>query len=93
MGGFVKSTNLMPGNAVRKGQTLAIIENQEFYRHSAKLSRKQKTDLILPKLNTSVKKNFSKAIYLLKKHATSYFQLQQQPQSSGKAFGTKAVAY
>jgi len=43
MGGFVKSTNLMPGNAVRKGQTLAIIENQEFYRHSAKLfgSKKQ----------------------------------------------------
>ncbi|MDD2244837.1 MAG: efflux RND transporter periplasmic adaptor subunit [Dysgonamonadaceae bacterium] len=30
MGGFVKNTNLMPGNAVRKGQTLAIIENQEF---------------------------------------------------------------
>ncbi len=30
MGGFVKSTNLMPGNAVQKGQTLAIIENQEF---------------------------------------------------------------
>ena len=30
MGGFVKSTNLMPGNSVRKGQTLAILENQEF---------------------------------------------------------------
>ena len=30
MGGFVKSTSLMPGNAVRKGQTLAILENQEF---------------------------------------------------------------
>ncbi len=30
MGGFVKSTTLMPGNSVRKGQTLAIIENQEF---------------------------------------------------------------
>ncbi|MDD4968662.1 MAG: efflux RND transporter periplasmic adaptor subunit [Paludibacter sp.] len=30
MGGFVKSTNLMPGNVVRKGQTLAILENQEF---------------------------------------------------------------
>jgi cobalt-zinc-cadmium efflux system membrane fusion protein len=29
-GGFVKSTTLMPGNAVKKGQTLAIIENQEF---------------------------------------------------------------
>jgi RND family efflux transporter MFP subunit len=29
-GGFIKSTNLMPGNAVSKGQTLAIIENQEF---------------------------------------------------------------
>jgi membrane fusion protein, heavy metal efflux system len=29
-GGFVKSANLMPGNAVTKGQTLAIVENQEF---------------------------------------------------------------
>lgn len=30
MGGFVKSTSLMPGNTVSKGQTLAVIENQEF---------------------------------------------------------------
>jgi cobalt-zinc-cadmium efflux system membrane fusion protein len=30
LGGFVKSTNLMPGNAVSKGQTLAILESQEF---------------------------------------------------------------
>jgi membrane fusion protein, heavy metal efflux system len=30
MGGFVKRTTLMPGNMVRKGQTLAILENQEF---------------------------------------------------------------
>lgn len=30
LGGFVKSTTLMPGNLVRKGQTLAILENQEF---------------------------------------------------------------
>jgi cobalt-zinc-cadmium efflux system membrane fusion protein len=30
LGGFVKSTGLMPGNVVRKGQTLAIIENQDF---------------------------------------------------------------
>ncbi len=30
MGGFVKSTSLMPGNSVAKGQTLAIIENSEF---------------------------------------------------------------
>jgi len=30
MGGFVKSTSLMPGNTVRKGQKLAILENQEF---------------------------------------------------------------
>lgn len=30
MGGFVKSTSLMPGNVVRKGQTMAILENQEF---------------------------------------------------------------
>jgi len=30
MGGFVKSASLMPGNAVSKGQTLAILENQEF---------------------------------------------------------------
>ena len=30
MGGFIKSTKLMPGNSVTKGQTLAVIENQEF---------------------------------------------------------------
>jgi len=30
MGGFVKSASLMPGNSVRKGQTLAILENQDF---------------------------------------------------------------
>ncbi len=30
LGGFVKSVSLMPGNAVSKGQTLAILENQEF---------------------------------------------------------------
>ena len=30
MGGFVKSTSLMPGNSVTKGQTLAVIENSEF---------------------------------------------------------------
>lgn len=30
LGGFVKSANLMPGAYVSKGQTLAIIENQEF---------------------------------------------------------------
>jgi cobalt-zinc-cadmium efflux system membrane fusion protein len=29
-GGFVKSTTLLPGNAVTKGQALAILENQEF---------------------------------------------------------------
>ena len=29
-GGFVKSTSLMPGKAVSKGQTLAVLENQEF---------------------------------------------------------------
>jgi len=30
MGGFVKSTTLFPGNAVSKGQILAVIENQDF---------------------------------------------------------------
>ncbi|MBK7131249.1 MAG: efflux RND transporter periplasmic adaptor subunit [Bacteroidales bacterium] len=30
LGGFIKSTNLLPGNAVSRGQVLAIIENQEF---------------------------------------------------------------
>ncbi len=30
LGGFVKSTFLMPGNAIHKGQTLAVLENQEF---------------------------------------------------------------
>jgi cobalt-zinc-cadmium efflux system membrane fusion protein len=30
MSGFVKSTTLMPGNAVSKGQVLVVMENQEF---------------------------------------------------------------
>jgi membrane fusion protein, heavy metal efflux system len=30
LGGFIKNTNLLPGNNVDKGQTLAIIENQDF---------------------------------------------------------------
>ena len=30
LGGFIKNTTLLPGNAVTKGQTLAIIENQDF---------------------------------------------------------------
>jgi membrane fusion protein, heavy metal efflux system len=30
MGGFVKTTSLLPGNLVHKSQTLAIIENEEF---------------------------------------------------------------
>jgi len=30
LGSFIKSTSLLPGNAVNKGQTLAVIENQDF---------------------------------------------------------------
>jgi membrane fusion protein, heavy metal efflux system len=30
MGGFIKNTELFPGNEVTKGQTLAIVENQDF---------------------------------------------------------------
>lgn len=30
LGGFIKNTNLLPGNYVNKGQTLAVIENQDF---------------------------------------------------------------
>lgn len=30
LGGFIKNTSLLPGNRVSKGQTLALIENQEF---------------------------------------------------------------
>jgi membrane fusion protein, heavy metal efflux system len=30
LGGFIKNTTLLPGNSVRKGQTLAVVENQDF---------------------------------------------------------------
>lgn len=30
LGGFIKNTTLFPGNTVSKGQTLAVIENQDF---------------------------------------------------------------
>jgi membrane fusion protein, heavy metal efflux system len=30
MGGFIKNTTLLPGNAVTKGQVLAVVDNQDF---------------------------------------------------------------
>ncbi len=30
LGGFIKNTSLLPGNAVSKGQVLAVIDNQDF---------------------------------------------------------------
>lgn len=30
LGGFIKSTTLLPGNAITRGQILAVIENQDF---------------------------------------------------------------
>ncbi len=30
LGGFIKNTSLLPGNAVNKGQILAVIDNQDF---------------------------------------------------------------
>ena len=30
LGGFIKNTTLLPGNSVRKGQVLAVIDNQDF---------------------------------------------------------------
>ena len=77
LGGFVKSTSLMPGNTVRKGQTLAILENQEF------------VDIQQTYLETKNKFEYSEAEYnrqselykndvsLKKEYATSYFRLQK----------------
>ena len=42
MGGYVKSSNLMPGKPVRKGQVLAVIENPEFIDLQQELPRNQK---------------------------------------------------
>jgi membrane fusion protein, heavy metal efflux system len=57
-GGFIKSANLMPGNAVTKGQTLAIIENQEF------------VDIQQNYLEAKSKLEFTEADY--KRHAELY---------------------
>jgi hypothetical protein len=72
----------MPGNAVRK-------DKHCHYRKSGFIDIqqniwKQKTDVNLPKLNMYRQKDFSKAMCLLRKPATGYFQLQQS-QSSGKS--------
>lgn len=58
LGGFVKSSNLLPGSSVKKGQTLAIIENTEF------------VDLQQNYLDTKYKYEFSEAEY--KRHAELY---------------------
>lgn len=58
LGGFVKSSNLLPGSSVKKGQTLAIIENTEF------------VDLQQNYLDIKYKYEFSEAEY--KRHAELY---------------------
>ncbi len=58
LGGFVKSTTLLPGNAIVKGQTLAIIENQEF------------VDIQKNYLETKNRFEFSEAEY--KRHSKLY---------------------
>jgi cobalt-zinc-cadmium efflux system membrane fusion protein len=58
MGGFVKYTSLLPGNSVRKGQTLAVIENPEF------------VNIQLEYLETKNKLSFAEADY--KRHAELY---------------------
>ncbi len=58
LGGFVKSTTLLPGNAIVKGQTLAIIENQEF------------VDMQKNYLETKNKLEFAEAEY--KRHSELY---------------------
>ena len=58
LGGFVKSSSLLPGHAVTKGQTLAIIENTDF------------VDLQQNYLDIKNKYEFAEAEY--KRHAELY---------------------
>ncbi len=58
MGGFVKSTGLLPGSTVKKGQTLVTIENTEF------------VDLQQNYLETKSKFEFAEAEY--KRHTELY---------------------
>jgi RND family efflux transporter MFP subunit len=58
VGGYVKSTTFMPGSAVRKGQTLAIIESQDFI------------DVQQSYLETKFKLEFAEAEY--NRHAELY---------------------
>jgi cobalt-zinc-cadmium efflux system membrane fusion protein len=57
-GGFIKSASLMPGNQVSKGQTLAVVENQEF------------VDIQQNYLEAKSKLEFAEADY--KRHAELY---------------------
>lgn len=70
MGGYIKSSNLMPGKPVRKGQVLAVIENPEFI------------DLQQNYLETKSKFEFAEADFkrqsdLYKSDATSLKTMQQ----------------
>ena len=58
VGGFVKSTSLLPGDRVVRGQTLALIENQEF------------VDMQQQYLETRNKLSYSKAEY--ERHTSLY---------------------
>lgn len=58
MGGYVKSTTLLPGNPVSKGQTLAVLESQDFI------------DMQLNYLDAKFKLEFAEAEY--KRHTELY---------------------
>jgi cobalt-zinc-cadmium efflux system membrane fusion protein len=85
LGGFVKSTTLLPGNAIVKGQTLAIIENQEF------------VDIQENYLETKNRLEFAEAEY--KRHSELYKedvyseQNLQQVTSDYKSLKAQATAF
>lgn len=70
MGGYIKSTNLMPGKPVRKGQILAVIENLAFIDLQQNyLEAKSKFEF--------VEADFKRQSDLYKSDATSQKNLQQ----------------
>jgi cobalt-zinc-cadmium efflux system membrane fusion protein len=85
LGGFVKSTTLLPGNPVAKGQTLAIIENHEF------------VDIQKNYLETKNRLDFAEAEY--KRHSNLYKedvyseQNLQQVTSDYKSLKAQTAAY
>ena len=83
LGGFVKITTLVPGNRVVRGQTLAVIENQDFVDIQQNYLE-TRTISYMQKRNTNVIQSCIRRMYIQEECSAGYCGI-QEPKGKGKS--------